>query len=165
MSLKENIVRLMKEKEITIKELAAKTDISEATLKKLRTQSCNPTLDVLIKLAGAFNISLTELVADKQSLPVFYQDNEIPPASYQKEFIFVFVRDTFVFKNGTKAVFRKYKSGDTVTKYIVYKSKVIMEKIKDDELLFKDEHQNLFSIEEQYISAVIIKQLYEVTYG
>ena len=40
-----------------------------------------------------------------------------------------------------------------------------MEKIKDDELLFKDEHQNLFSIEEQYISAVIIKQLYEVTYG
>ena len=68
MTLRNNLICLMKERKSKIKELADLTGISEPTLKRLRTKECNPTLDVLIKLSRALNISVDELIPKSVTL-------------------------------------------------------------------------------------------------
>lgn len=164
MPLRNNLIHLMKSKSLTISKLATMTDISIASLKRLRSMECNPTLDILLKLSNALDVTVADLIKENSTLATFYQDNEIMLSKGDKEFIFIFTRDTFGFKNGTKAIFKRYTGKENLTKYIIYKSKTILERIKDDEFLFKDEYQNLYCLNPQDISGFIIKQLYEVSY-
>jgi transcriptional regulator with XRE-family HTH domain len=166
MAIKDNLIRLMEEKKLTISELASLTDISIPSLKRLRTQKCNPTLDVLIKLSQALNTTIGELIKDTSSIPTFQQDETIVLPESHDEFMFIFTRDTFSFKAGTKALFKKYSGKEKLTKYILYQNRIIMSRVNDqeDELIFRDEVQNLHSVHQKDISGFIIKQLYEVTY-
>lgn len=165
MSLRERLLDLMKEKKKTIKDLAKETEISEPTLKRLRTKDdCNPTLDVLIKISRALDVPINQLIQETINNPVFYQDSDMLMDDSIDEFIIVFTKDTFHFKNGSKAVFRKYKLGDSLTKYVVYKNGKVMEKVDEEKFLFKNEDQNIFSIELKDIKGYIIKELYEVNY-
>jgi transcriptional regulator with XRE-family HTH domain len=166
MQLKENLIKLMEKKKLTIKELSDLTAISIPSLKRLRTQDCNPTLDILIKLSKALDISIGELIIDSSSTPVFLQDEKIVIPTSCQEFALIFNRDTFSFKSGARALFKRYTGNEKLTKYILHSSKGIMCKINDDtdNLLFKDEFQKLHSIHQKDISGFIIKQLYEVIY-
>lgn len=165
MSLRDRLVELMKEKKKTIKDLATETDISEPTLKKLRTKDdCNPTLDVLIKISRALDVPINQLIQESDNSPIFYQDSDIVISDTTDDFIVVFTKNTFHFKNGAKAVFRKYKPGNNITKYIVYKNGKIMEKVDEKKSLFKNENQEIFSIEVKDIKGCILKELYEVNY-
>lgn len=165
MNLKENLIKLMKIKGLTIRELADKTEISEPTLKRLRSRDdANPTLDVLIKISTALDVPLSTLIEEKERSLLIYQGQNfsIPPDT--SEFIFVFTKDTFSFPKGTKAVFKKYYYGDPITKYILDKKGGIFEKINGEKCLFRDEEFNNYSIDKDLILAYIVKELYEVNY-
>lgn len=75
MTLKNNLIRLMKAKKIKIKELACLAKISEPTLKRLRSKQCNPTLDVLVKLSHALRVGIDELIQDSY---ICHQDLDPP---------------------------------------------------------------------------------------
>ena len=167
MPLKENLVNYMKNKKIQIKELSVGTGISEATLKRLRTHTdANTTLDVLIKLATSLNISVNDLIQEEKSTPTFYQnqDNAFDIESGLAEFIVVFTKNTFSFKPGSKAIFKKYLPETSITKYIVNKQGKLFERVDGNKWLFRDEKNNNYSIDENFISAIILKELYEVNY-
>jgi transcriptional regulator with XRE-family HTH domain len=165
MKLKQKLIELMQQHNMTIKELANNTDISEPTLKRLRTRdNCNPTLDVLTKLAEAFDIPLSELLEDQAEMPTFKQNDEIDLPNNTDKFIYIFTKDTFGFKNGTKAIFKKHTENSLPTKYIISKDGKIMEKTDEERMLFKNEDQDIFSMENKNILAFIIKELYEVNY-
>lgn len=165
MSLKNNLVRLMREKEITIRSLAERTGISEPTLKRLRTyDAVNPTLDILMKLSSALSTSLPELIQNeihdliiKQGQPIILGDDTV-------EFVYVFTRNTFNFNKGTKAIFKKFTSKSPMTKFILNKNGDLLEKIDDNKFIFKNEECTNFAINQNDILAYIVKELYEVNY-
>ena len=165
MYLKSNLVRCMKNKKISIKDLAAKTGISEPTLKRLRTQiDANPTLDVLMRLATALSVSVNDLIQDEMQYPIFYQGDRVELAENVVEFMVFFTKKTFSFQPGSKAVFKKHAAGESITKYIVNNDGKLFEKISDEKCLFRDETNNNFSFNENAIFATILKELYEVNY-
>lgn len=165
MALKTNLVTFMKKKGLSIKELAEKTCISEPTLKRLRTHTdANPTLDVLMRLSSALDVSVNDLIQTQGTTPIFYQGDKIALDDDTTEFIIVFTRNTFSFKPGSKAIFKKHIPGGSITKYIINQEEQLFEKVSDDKWLFRDEVHNNYSINEGFISAIIMKELYEVNY-
>lgn len=155
----------MKEKDKSIKELAKQTGISEPTLKRLRTHnSTNPTLDILMKIAKALNVSVNDLIQTQDPTPVFYQQSKIFLNNQINEFIIIFTKSTFSFKAGSKAVFKKHTEKGPITKYIINQEGKLFEKVSEEKWLFRDEEFNNYSINESFISAVIVKELYEVIY-
>lgn len=165
MALKANLIKLMKEKGLTINDLASKTDISIPTLKRLRTRDdVNPTLDILLKLSKAFDLEISELIQEEISIPIFYQDKTFSIAKDISEFILVFTRNTFNFLKGTRAVFKKYRAGDKITKYILNKEGNILEKINEEKMLFQDENFINYQINSDLVLAYIVKEIYEVNY-
>jgi len=165
MALNENLINLMQEKKITIKELSNKTEISEATLKKLRISSnANPTLDVLIKITKALGITLNELIENKSKLITFSQGELIELSQDVTEFIYIFKKDTFTFSKGTKAIFRKYNNGDAITKYVISKQGILYERVEGQNSNFIDENFDIYSLNLSSILAFITKELYEVNY-
>lgn len=165
MALRENLIKFMKNKGFTIKELASKTEISEPTLKRLRTNDdANPTLDVLIKISTALEVPIGNLIAEAESNPVFFMDKPIHLPKGIVEFTIIFTRDIFSFVKGNKAVFKKYNEAGSITKYILNKDGIIFEKINSENLLFRDEHFNNYSVTKDFILACIVKELYEVHY-
>jgi transcriptional regulator with XRE-family HTH domain len=164
MALKENLVRYMKEKSLTIKELSKKTEISEPTLKRLRSkENTNPTLDVLMKISSILDIPVNNLISKEQEIPLFYQDAPLPTEELN-DFILSFTRDTFSFSKGTKAQFKKYTPGNPVTKYIINKDGFVFEKVDGEKWLFRDEKHNNYSIDQALILAYIVKEIFEVNY-
>lgn len=166
MTLKTNLVTHMTNSKISIKELAEKTGISEPTLKRLRTHdNANPTLDVLMRLSTALNVSISDLIKAQVSTPTFYQEEKITLDENTSEFIVIFTKNIFSFKPGGKAIFRRHSPGESITKYIINKEGNLFEKVTDsDKWLFRDNAKNNYSINESFISATIIKELYEVNY-
>lgn len=165
MALKKNLISFMKEKDKSIRELAQQTGISEPTLKRLRTHNdANPTLDILMRIAKALNVSVNDLIQTQDPTPIFYLQNKIFLNNEISEFIIVFTKNIFSFKAGSKAVFKKHGEKGPITKYIINKEGRLFEKIGEEKWLFRDETFNNYSINENFISAVIIKELYEVTY-
>jgi DNA-binding Xre family transcriptional regulator len=167
MALKENLIALMNEKKITIRELSNRTNISEPTLKKLRTSlKVNPTLDVLIKITKALDVSLNELIESKSNFVTIVQGEKIAQHSSEiSEFIYLFTKDTFNFTKGTKAIFRKYINGDVITKYVLSKDGMLYQKVENQESKFKDEKLDVYFLDANSILAYIIKELYEVNYA
>lgn len=167
MSLKENLIRYMKNKNLQIKELSAETNISEPTLKRLRTQTnTNPTLDVLAKLATALEVTVNDLIQDEISISIFHQDQNslFNIENESSEFILIFTKDTFSFKSGSKALFKKLMPGMPITKYIANKQGKILERVGENKWLYRDEKNNNYSVDVSFIFAVILKELYEVSY-
>ncbi len=165
MTLKINLVSFMKNRKISIKDLSIDTGISEPTLKRLRTQpDANPTLDVLIRLSDALNVSVNELIEQKSGMPVFSYPEKINLPKGSSEFMIIFTQNCFSFKAGSKAIFRKYAANMSITKYIVNKQGKLFEKISDDQWLFRDEEHHNYSVNKNFIFAVILKELYEVSY-
>lgn len=166
MSLKHNLIKYMRLREKTIKELSEMTDISEATLKRLRTiDDVNPTLDVLIKLGKALEITINELVSDNESLKNYTLGIDIiNPNNTQEEFVVVFQEDLYNFKAGTRAIFRRYAQDIPLTKYIIRENTDILKLLDANDLLFVDLQKNIISLQKDKITAYIVKQLYEVTY-
>ena len=62
MSLGENITRLRAKKNWSQEELAQKLGVSRQSVSKWETDASVPDLDKLVKLSGAFGVSLDELV-------------------------------------------------------------------------------------------------------
>lgn len=155
----------MKNQKVSIKELAIETGVSEPTLKRLRTQpNTNPTLDVLTRLALALSVSINELIQVSNERPVFYQGEPIELGEDISEFMILFTKKTFSFQGGSKAVFRKHKQGNSVTKYIINTHGELFEKISDEKWLFRDQTFSNYSVREDNIFASILKELYEVNY-
>lgn len=77
MTLRRNLIQLMKERKVKIKELARLTKISEPTIKRLRViENSNPTLDVLIKLSMALRVNINELIQKPIISTSCYQNPE-----------------------------------------------------------------------------------------
>ncbi|MGN0729982.1 helix-turn-helix domain-containing protein [Treponema sp.] len=67
MSFKDNVRYLMECKNIQIKELSAKTGISENTIKSyLKENSAEPTLTKAVKIAKALDVNLSFLTDEKK---------------------------------------------------------------------------------------------------
>lgn len=167
MSLKDNLKRIMEEKRMSIPQLAHQTNISVATLKRLRSvDNANTTIDVLMKLSRTLSVPMEVLLKDNKQVNV-RQDTltEIPDTA--EEFIVSFTKPILSLRVGTKALFKRYSKGDQLTKYIVHKSGKILERVytKEDDLLFRDDEGNVISVEQESIVGYIAKELYEVEYG
>ena len=67
MSLKDNLKRIMEEKRMSIPQLAHQTNISVATLKRLRSvDNANTTIDVLMKLSRTLSVPMEVLLKDNK---------------------------------------------------------------------------------------------------
>jgi len=156
----------MKKKNITIKTLSELTNISEATLKRLRTRDSNPTIDVLIKLAKNLDVTLNELIGRMPSdVKTYYQGDSLILEECKKECIFIFKKQTFNFRPGAKAIFRIYTGKEELTKYLLDKNGSVMKKVSSDPLIIENTEHKLYEIDKKDIIAYIIKQLYEVNYA
>lgn len=165
MSLKSNLSRLMKEKGLLIQDLANITKISVPTLKRLRSsEETNPTLDVLLRIASALDISLDSLIKRDDTMPCIRQ-GELPDFSSDvTEFILIFTHTTFSLLQGTRAIFKRYSPEDQITRFILTRSGEVFEKLDAARGLFQNESHVNFSIDKDQIFAVIIKEIYEVNY-
>lgn len=164
MSVKKNLVKYMQNRSLTVKELAHAASISEPTLKKLRTQDdSNPTLDVIMRISNALDISVNDLIEDHSSYPTVYQDKLDHSKPLDNEFIFIFVRDTFNFSKGAHTLFKRYYTNNTefLTKYILDIDGNIYKRIHG--LLFQNEHEEEIFVQEDSIFAYITKELYEAS--
>ena len=157
----------MKNKKLSIRELSILTDISEPTLKNLRTKNTNPTLDVLRKLSSSLDVTVNELLGE-ETISIFNYSDEIDIAkiieSKHDSFMILFASEAFEFKVGTKALFKLYDSSFDVTKYIIHKNGKLLESIDADKMLFSDDRADVYSIKETDIFACIQKIIYEVNY-
>lgn|GEM_PF-5134174 len=164
MSLKANLIKFMREKDITIRKLAKETGISEPTLKRLRTcDNANPTLDVLIKISTALQVPLPILIQSEPQNLVIHQ-GETMKIGDASEFIYIFIKDVFNFSKGTKAIFRKFTDKSPITKFILDKKGRLLEKVDEKKSLFRNENYENFSINYNDILAYIVKELFEVNY-
>ena len=101
MSLRENLIKKMREKSLKIKDLSQLTGISEPTLKRLRTDdSANPTLDVLMKLSTALSEPIDALIAkESEKIPIFRQGLDEMPANVPKRFIYFVLKYIIIIFN------------------------------------------------------------------
>lgn len=165
MTLRDNLIHYMKIRGLTIKDLSHITAISEPTLKRLRSKSnANPTLDVLMKISSALGISIDNLIHSENEPQIYKQDEAHTIPKNLNEFILLFTRNTFNFHRGTKAVFKKHRPSDPITKYILTKDWKILEKVDQSQMLFQDEKFVQFCVMEDFIHACIVRELYEVNY-
>lgn len=64
------IKEILKEKNLTAKEVSIKSGIAEAVLSNVANRKGNPSLQTLEKIAGALGVSLAELFADSGSIGI-----------------------------------------------------------------------------------------------
>ncbi len=85
--VKEKIKKLIAERNITIYDLAQKSDLTEACIRNWFTvRNYTPSLEALEKISKAFEISPFELFCD--------HDDIMPATSENKEFLYKFCRLT-----------------------------------------------------------------------
>ncbi len=65
MKLKKNLQRLMKDKNISISQLATEANVPKSNITKWINNDANPNLGQLAKVADYFQTSIDELVFDK----------------------------------------------------------------------------------------------------
>ena len=83
MSLADNIQRLRRKKQWTQPQLAEKADISKGYVYMLESgEMTNPSLDILLKIADAFETTIAELVDEPRTASVKSEPN-IPDALAQ----------------------------------------------------------------------------------
>lgn len=167
MSLKDNLIKLMKRNSLKIKELSKLTGISEPTLKRLRTEDdTNPTLDVLIRLSQALDEPIDSLVSNFEvNLPVFSQNEKIKLGPKTNKFVVIITNSSFDLENGTKAVFEVYDGSQKITKFILGRDFKLYQKIDLEKSLYKDERGSMLILEKEQVFAIIVKELYEVDYA
>ncbi len=167
MSLKDNLIKIMKRNSLKIKELSKMTGISEPTLKRLRTEEeANPTLDVLIRLSQALDEPIDALVSNFEvNLPVFSQNEKIKLGPKTNKFVVIITDSSFDIENGTKAVFEVYDGLQKITKFILGRDFRLYLKIDVEKNLYKDERDSMVVIEKEQVFAIIVKELYEVDYA
>jgi transcriptional regulator with XRE-family HTH domain len=68
-AIKNNINRLLKERDWRVGHLEKKLGSTRAVTNILRGRSKNPTIDVLYSIAKAFNVEIQELIVEPTSLP------------------------------------------------------------------------------------------------
>ena len=162
MSLKKNLVSLMKKNNLTVNDLASITDISIPTIKRLRTRDdCNPTLDVLQKISTALNTNIDQLTKESK-LPIFFQGEKIELDNTEL-FLFCIVENIFDFRPGNKLEFRIYRKNQNLTKYILCVENTLLETLSTDPKKFKAQNGSIVSLEDNQIKACITKQI-EVHY-
>lgn len=76
MGIGDNIKRIRKEKDMTIKELAAKVRIHFSTIGHIEQGNRNPSIEVLKSIAKALDVDVNTLLSDDDSLITYI--NEIP---------------------------------------------------------------------------------------
>jgi len=167
MSLRENLIKKMREKSLKIKDLSQLTGISEPTLKRLRTDdSANPTLDVLMKLSTALSEPIDALIAkESEKIPIFRQGLDEMPANVPKRFIYFVLKKTFDIAAGTKAVFEQYSGKQKITKYVLGTDFKLYQKLDDNTGHYLTELQKVVVIENNQILAIINSEIYEVDYA
>ncbi len=163
MSLKNRIIRLMSEQNLTVKQLSDVTGISEPTLKRLRSlNDSNPTLDVLVRLSKGLKTSVSDLIQEQSVVDTYYQDDTSILNTNQKEFTLTFTKHVFGFRKGARAIFRKYELSNTITKYIIRTEDcAVLETLDKDKLYFKTSYGDLIFVDSSDIFAVILKEIYE----
>lgn len=74
-----NSLRQLREiRGLTQRQLAALAEVPRPTLANLESGSANPTLHVLLRLAGALQVSLDELVSPPRAMARHYRAAELP---------------------------------------------------------------------------------------
>lgn len=76
-NLAKNIKQLREARNLTQDQLAKLSDIPRPTLANLESGESNPTLSVLVKVAGAFQISVEALISPPRSTTQFYPSDSI----------------------------------------------------------------------------------------
>lgn len=167
MSLRENLIKKMREKSLKIKDLSLITGISEPTLKRLRTDDrANPTLDVLMKLSVALGEPIDALIAKiSEKMPVFRQGLDKIPTNIPKKFILLIMTQTFDITAGTKALFEKYSGKQKITKYILGTDFKLYQKLDNNTGHYLSEKQTVIVLEHDQILAIINSEIYEVDYA
>lgn len=64
MSFGENLKKIRKEKNITLKELAEKLEVTSPNISQYEHDKRNPSLKMILKFAAALNCSIEELIPD-----------------------------------------------------------------------------------------------------
>lgn len=167
MSLKDNLIRIMKRNSLKIKDLSREAGISEPTLKRLRTDdNSNPTLDVLMRLSIALGEPIDVLVANiSEEIPVFNQGVEIDVNNLPQKFIVLIMIKTFDIAAGTKALFEKYTGKQKITRYVLGVDAKIYQKLDNDFGHYLTEQQKVIAIEPSQILAIINSEIYKVDYA
>lgn len=167
MSLKENLIKKMKDKSLKIRELSSLTGISEPTLKRLRTDShANPTLDVLMKLSNVLDVPIDALVSSSfDNIPTFEQGTLLDKEHTPEKFIMLILYKTFDLSPGTKVLFERYREDNVITKYIVGADSRIYKKLDSHINHYLSDKQSVVVIEKSQVLAVINREIYEVSYA
>lgn len=76
-----------KEKKLTQEELAEKADISRVMVSRYETGTVIPTVDVLVSLADALDVSIDYLLGRSDHSPVsnHHPANDLPPSNRQSD--------------------------------------------------------------------------------
>jgi transcriptional regulator with XRE-family HTH domain len=67
MKLKKNLLRLMKEKNISISQLAIEASVPKSNLTKWINNNANPNLEQLSRVAEYFDLTVDEIAFDKKT--------------------------------------------------------------------------------------------------
>lgn len=160
-NIQENLKKQMQIKGLTIKELERLSDVSEPTIKRLRTQPVSPntSIDVINNLANALNISLMDFINAPPSDMAVENEKE----QNDDGFIYKFKEKVFEFPAGSKAFFKNYDPSSTkLTKYFFDKDyKLYMLVSKNEKIVAKNTSGELTSLATSEILAVISKRYYE----
>lgn len=70
--MKSRIKELLKERGMTMSDLASIIGTTQTSISRMLGESGNPTYDTLMKIADALGVSLTELFSDNKSFPCPY---------------------------------------------------------------------------------------------
>ncbi|HEY9877916.1 MAG TPA: helix-turn-helix transcriptional regulator [Leptolyngbyaceae cyanobacterium] len=73
-SLGARVRRIRKDKRLPLRVVASQADISVAYLSKIERNEANPTIDVLERLVGVFNMTLNELTAGLKTTTELAED-------------------------------------------------------------------------------------------
>ena len=85
MSWKEKVLDLMEKNNITQKELAKNSGISESSISRYLSNNQRPRLDIVVNIAKALNVETTYLLDDKDKTVTAYKAISTAIARYGNE--------------------------------------------------------------------------------
>lgn len=72
-----NLIRLRKEKNLSINKLAEISGVSKGILSQIEKQTTNPTINTIWKISSGLNVSYTELMSSKNEVTTVINKNQI----------------------------------------------------------------------------------------
>lgn len=139
------VIELMDDNELTKKELAAKSNISNAVISRILIYGIIPSLGVLIKLANTFNVSLEYLLAERDDNSFYPSNSNVPFQTRLHELMdekntkYSIIAHTMPF---TKNYFYEWERTGTIPSWEYLKAIAAYFKVSPDYLLGRTDYKN-----------------------